>query len=141
MATIHSTCPRARICSDGYDTLRFARTRHGNNDVKRAERQQMVLYAIRDRVLSLDFIRLVAQAPALIAMLGEHVQTGLDLEQIVQLALLLKDINFEDITMRVMDFEYLEEYVAGEFQQQVLLPRVERLPTLLAQTFGDDYAR
>ena len=126
---------------DGYDTLRFARTRHGNNDVRRAERQQMVLYAIRDRVRSLDIIRLIAQTPALLAALGEHVQTGLDLEQIVQLALLVKDIDFDDITMRVMDFEYLEEFVTEEYQQQVLVPRVERLPILLAQTFGDDYAR
>ena len=31
---------------NGYDALRFARTRHGNNDMRRAERQQLVLYAI-----------------------------------------------------------------------------------------------
>ena len=33
--------------------------------------------------------------------------------------------------MRVMDFEYLEEYITEEYQQQVLVPRVERLPILL----------
>ena len=125
---------------DGRDTLRFARTRHGNNDVRRAERQQMVLYAIRERILSLNVLQLIGQAPALLATLGEHVQTGLELEQIVQLALLLKDIEFDKISMRVMDFEYLEEYVTEEYQQQVLVPRVERLPILLAQTFGEDYA-
>ena len=126
---------------DGWDTLRFARTRHGNNDVRRAERQQMALYAIRDRALSLNVLQLIGQAPALLATLGEHVQTGLELEQIVQLALLAKDIAFDDITMRVMDFEYLEEYITEEYQQQVLIPRVERLPILLRQTFGEDYAR
>jgi hypothetical protein len=73
--------------------------------------------------------------------LGEHVQTGLELEQIVQLALLVKDIEFKDIKMRVMDFEYLEEFITEEYQQQVLIPRVERLPILLMQTFGEDYAR
>ena len=125
---------------DGRDTLRFARTRHGNNDVRRAERQQMVLYAVRERILSLNVLQLIGQAPALLATLGEHVQTGLELEQIVQLALLLKDIEFEKISMRVMDFEYLEEYVTEEYQQQVLVPRVDRLPILLRQTFGEDYA-
>ena len=125
---------------DGRDTLRFARTRHGNNDVRRAERQQMVLYAVRERILSLNVLQLIGQAPALLATLGEHVQTGLELEQIVQLALLLKDIEFEKISMRVMDFEYLEEYVTEEYQQQVLVPRVDRLPMLLRQTFGEDYA-
>ena len=131
--------PAGRHVLDGRDTLRFARTRHGNNDVRRAERQQMILYAIRERIQSLNFLELIAQAPALLATLGEHVQTGLDLEQIVQLALLVKDIELADINMRVMNFEYLEEYVTEEYQQQVLVPRVERLPTLLAQTFGEDY--
>ncbi len=125
---------------DGRDALRFARTRHGNNDVRRAERQQMVLYALREKILSLNFLQLVGQLPSLLRTLGEHVQTGLELEQIVQLALLMKDIEFENITMRVMDFQYLEEYVTEQYQQQVLVPRVERLPALLAQTFGDDYA-
>ena len=32
---------------DGEDALRFARTRHGNNDVLRAGRQQQVLSGIR----------------------------------------------------------------------------------------------
>jgi len=125
---------------DGRNALRFARTRHGNNDVQRAERQQMVLYAIRERAFSLNFVRLIAQAPALLASLSAHVQTGLELERIVQLAFFLREIDFDNITMRVMDFNYLEEYVTEE-QQQVLVPRVERLPVLLSQTFGEDYAR
>ena len=125
---------------DGHDTLRFARTRHGNNDVRRAERQQMVLYALRERILSLNVLQLIGQVPTLLSTLDEHVQTGLELEQIIQLALLMKDIEFDNISMRVMDFEYLEEYITEEYQQQVLVPRVERLPRLLAQTFGDNYA-
>ena len=125
---------------DGRDTLRFARTRHGNNDVRRAERQQMVLFALRERILSLNALQLIGQVPALLATLGDHLETGLDLEQIVQLALLLKDVEFDNIRMRVMDFEFLEEYVTEEYQQQVLVPRVERLPILLSQTFGEDYA-
>ncbi|MCY4064361.1 MAG: LCP family protein [Chloroflexi bacterium] len=133
--------PAGNHVLDGRDTLRFARTRHGNNDVRRAERQQMILYSIRERIQNLNFLQLIGQAPALLATLGEHVQTGLELEQIVQLALLVKDIELDDINMRVMDFEYLEEYVTEEYQQQVLVPRVERLPILLSQTFGDDYGR
>lgn len=133
--------PAGQHILDGRDTLRFARTRHGNNDVRRAERQQMILYSIRERIQNLNFLQLIAQAPALLATLGKHVQTGLELEQIVQLALLVKDIELDDINMRVMDFEYLEEYITEEYQQQVLVPRVERLPILLRQTFGDDYSR
>ena len=133
-------CPRENTCWTG-ETRSASRVRAtANNDVQRAERQQMVLYAIRERVLNLNFVQLIGQMPALFATLGAHVQTGLDLEQMVQLAFLLRDIDFEDITMRVMDFDYLEEYITEEYQQQVLIPRVERLPIILTQTFGEDYA-
>ncbi len=126
---------------DGENALRFARTRHGNNDVLRAGRQQQVLNSIRDRALSINFLQLVAQLPALLSSLSENLQTGLDIEQIVQLALFAKDIESENISMRVMNFEYLQEYTTEEYQQQVLIPIVERLPVLLSETFGEDYAR
>ena len=62
---------------DGYDALRFARTRHGNNDVRRAERQQQVIHAIRDRALSLNFLDLLGRLPGLLATLSSNVYTGL----------------------------------------------------------------
>ncbi len=126
---------------DGEDALRFARTRHGNNDVLRAGRQQQVLNGIRDRVQSINFFDLIAQVPALLNSLSENLQTGLDIQQIVQLAFFARDIEADDIFMRVMNFEYLQEYTTEEYQQQVLIPIVERLPVLLRETFGDDYAQ
>lgn len=126
---------------DGEDALRFARTRHGNNDVLRAGRQQQVLYGIRDRALSVNFLQLMSQVPALLSSLSENLQTGLNIEQIVQLALFARNVEADDITMQVMNFEYLQEHTTEEYQQQVLIPIVERLPVLLSATFGDDYAR
>lgn len=126
---------------NGDDALRFARTRHGNNDVLRAGRQQQVLSGIRNRALTINFLELVAQLPALLSSLSTNLQTGLDVQQIVQLAFFARDIKAENITMRVMDFAYLQEYTTEEYQQQVLIPIVERLPVLLRETFGDDYAR
>lgn len=125
---------------DGEDALRFARTRHGNNDVLRAGRQQQVIGGIRERVLSINFLQLIAQVPALLSSLSENLQTGLDIQQIVQLAFFAREVEGEDIRMRVMNFEYLQEYTTEEYQQQVLIPIVERLPVLLRETFGDDYA-
>ena len=125
---------------DGYDALRFARTRHGNNDVRRAERQQQVIYAIRDRALSLNFLDLLARLPGLLATLSDNVYTGLSLEEIVQLAVLARDIELDSITMRVMNFQYVQEHTTDEeYPQQVLLPITERLPRLLSDTFGADY--
>ncbi|MCY3575247.1 MAG: LCP family protein [Chloroflexota bacterium] len=126
---------------DGYDALRFARTRHGNNDVRRAERQQQVIYAIRDRALSLNFLDLLGRLPGLMATLNNNIYTGLSLEEIIQLAIFVRDIELEDITMRVMNFQYVQEHLTDEqYPQQVLLPIEERLPSLLSATFGADYA-
>ena len=36
---------------DGATALKYARTRHGDNDFQRAQRQQLVMYAVRDRLL------------------------------------------------------------------------------------------
>lgn len=125
---------------DGYDALRFARTRHGNNDVRRAERQQQIIYAVRDRALSLNFLDLLARLPRLLATLSNNVYTGLSLEEIIQLAVFARDIELDNIVMRVMNFQYVQEHITDEeFPQQVLLPITERLPRLLSDTFGADY--
>ena len=90
----------------GYDALRFARTRHGNNDMRRAERQQQVLYAIRDRVLNFEMIpKLIIQAPQLWNTLSENLYTKLELGEIIQLALFVKDIDLDNITTGVMDLQ------------------------------------
>ena len=80
------------------------------------------------------------QVPALLNSLNENLQTGLNIQQIVQLAFYAREVDAENIQMRVMNFEYVQEYTTEEYQQQVLIPIVERLPVLLRDTFGDDYA-
>ena len=72
--------------------------------------------------------------------MSENLQTGLNIQQIVQLAFFAREVEADDIEMRVMNFEYVQEYTTEEYQQQVLIPIVERLPVLLQATFGDDYA-
>jgi len=124
---------------NGADALRFARTRHGNNDVLRAGRQQQVLDGIRVKLQSANFLELVVQIPSLLRSLSANLQTGLDLQQIIQLALFARELEPEDITMNVMNFDYLQEYITEEYQQMVLIPIVERLPSLLAKTFGEQY--
>lgn len=124
---------------NGYDALRFARTRHGNNDMRRAERQQLVLYAIRDRILSFDMIpRLILQAPQLWATLSDNLYTGLELGQVIQLALFVKDIDLDKIATGVMDYNYVEDYTTedGLF---ALIPSQGQLGFLMRRVFGNTY--
>ncbi len=124
---------------NGYNALRFARTRHGNNDIRRAERQQQVIFAVRDRVLSLDMIpQLLIQAPAIWHTLSNNVYTGLSLEHLIQLALYIKDIERDNITTGIINFQYLREHTI-ENGQHVLVPLRAPLGRLLRQVFGENY--
>lgn len=96
----HLTGPRA---------LAYARCRHesqgcSDGDVGRARRQQQVILAIRDKVLDGDtFTSLISQAPQLYAEFSSGVRTNLLLEDVLQLAVLARDIQVEDIRQGVID--------------------------------------
>ncbi|MCS7070957.1 MAG: LCP family protein, partial [Anaerolinea sp.] len=93
---------------DGATALKFARTRHGDSDFERARRQQMVLYALRDRILNLNMLpQLIIQSPSLLNALQNSVYTGMSLDQMIQLALYLKDISNENIRTGVIDGNYI----------------------------------
>ena len=72
---------------DGRTALKYARTRHGDNDFQRAQRQQLVMYAMRDQLLDADRLpQLIVQSPSLWASLQDGVYTGLTLDQPFNLA-------------------------------------------------------
>ena len=124
---------------DGYNALRFARTRHGNNDIRRAERQQQVLFAIRDRATDFGMLpQLLIQAPAFWNTLSSNVYTGLSLEQLIQLGLYIKDIDRDNIKTGIINFRYLQEYTT-EAGQHVLVPLRAPLGNLMREVFGDNY--
>lgn len=123
----------------GYDALRFARTRHGDSDIQRAERQQQTIFAIRDRILNHDILpSLLAQSPALWASWQDNVYTGLSFEQIIQLALFVKDVPPENITTGVVDYRYLQSWSTPQ-GASVLIPNNSRLPQLMIEVFGTNY--
>lgn len=125
----------------GYDALRFARTRHGDSDIRRAERQQQVIFALRDRILDLDMVpSLIAQAPSLWSSWQDNVYTGLSFEQIIQLGLYVRDVPRENISTGVVDFQYLQSWSTPQ-GASVLIPNVARLPQLMTSVFGENYNR
>lgn len=123
----------------GYDALRFSRTRHGDNDIRRAERQQQAVFAIRDRILNFDMMpSLLAQSPALWGSLQDNVYTGLSFEQMIQLALYVKDVPRQNITTGVVDYRYLQSWSTPQ-GASVLIPNNARLPELMTEVFGASY--
>ena len=89
---------------DGPDTLAYARVRKGaGDDFGRADRQQQVLLAVLERVVSLDMLPiLISRAPALYQELSSGVRTNLSLEQMISLALLAVKVPGENIRKGVI---------------------------------------
>lgn len=117
--------------------LQYARTRHTQDgDFGRARRQQQVITALRDRVLSLGGVQaLVGQAPALWEAVRQDVETTLSLEEIISLALLAQEIPEDSITQAVLDanYVYFETTLTGD---QVLRLRGDAMRNLVSDLFN-----
>src|SRR6266496_4087734 len=107
-AKVKITCCGIRHLN-GREALAFARCRHKeqgckNGDVGRAERQQRIIFAIRDKVLApANFPKLLAQAPELYNTFSAGIHTNLTLNNAIKLAVLAKDIPKENIKNKVID--------------------------------------
>jgi LCP family protein required for cell wall assembly len=125
---------------DGKTALKYARTRHGDSDFQRAQRQQQVLYAIRDRVLNFNMLpQLIVQSPNLYAALRDNVYTGLTVDQMIQMAWYLRDIPAENIRTGVIDSNYTLGYTTVQ-GAQVEVPDRARLGNLMVNVFGTNYS-
>jgi LCP family protein required for cell wall assembly len=121
---------------NGHDALRYARTRHGSTDIVRAQHQQEVVLAVRDRVLNLNLLpTLIAKAPVLYQTLNQSVWTNLSLQQIVSLALLGQSIPRENIKSAVIDYHYVVESTTPD-GKQVLVPLRDKIRELRDQLFS-----
>jgi LCP family protein required for cell wall assembly len=85
---------------NGETALMFVRQRHGSGDVSRAQRQQRVVYALREKIMSPS---IVTKIPALFQQLQDTVQTDfgtIDLPGLVQIG---TNIQPGNIRGRVID--------------------------------------
>lgn len=121
---------------DGLTALKYARTRHQDNDFYRARRQQQVLLAVRSKALSLGPAEMLRQAPFLYRQLEDGIRTDMSLEQILTLANALKDIPEDNIKSAVLDTEYVVGHrTAGGASVLVLIN--EKAAPLIQELFYD----
>ncbi len=132
--------PAGLIHMDGELALKYARTRHTSDDFDRARRQQQIIRAIRDRVLSTDALPgLISQAPQLWAQFSDSIQTGLTLDEIISLVWYLKDFSEDDLHFGVIDEQYVTSVMIDN--AYVLIPNRYLLGNLMAEVFGPDYSQ
>lgn len=119
---------------DGLTALRFARSRHGNNgegsDFARSKRQQKILTAIKEKVISFNTLVNPKKITQLFSLLNQYTQTDLEPWEAVKLVHLAKGLKNEDIISQSiddrpggflksgisMDKAYILQPVSGNFQ-------------------------
>lgn len=115
---------------DGATALKYARTRHVDNDFGRAQRQQQVVLAIRDKALGLGLPGLIQQAPTLYRNLEQGIRTDLTLEQMIRLATAVNDVPRENIQSDVLDYRYVTNYRTDQGAQVLILLNEEAAPLI-----------
>lgn len=122
---------------DGQTALKYARTRATfGGDVDRANRQQQVVLAVRDKILRLDMVpQLLTRSPELWRIFQDSIRTNLSLNEVVQLALLAEKIPAGNIQSQVIDYQYVYSETAPD-GQQVLVPVRENIRQLRNELFA-----
>jgi len=132
--------PSGRIHMDGALALKYARSRHNSSDVDRARRQQQVIMTVRAKILNLNMLpELVVQAPGLWSNLSRNIRAGLSFDQLLQLAVYLKDVPKENVRQGVIDYRYV--IPTNWDGASVLIPNRESLGSLMVEVFGAGYNR
>jgi len=96
------------------------------------------LYAVRDKVVSAEMLpELAAKAYPLWAELRDGIDTGLDIDQILELAWYAKDVPRNNIVTGVIGWDYI---VAENWNgRPIIRPNREAIGPLMEQVFGQGY--
>ena len=131
---------------DGETALQYARSRHGSNgegsDFARAKRQQLVIVAIREKLLSLNTLADPTKLAKLYQVVSNHLQSDMSPWEAFNLAPIATDINKDEIQQHVLtdapDGELVPANINGSF---LLFPKGgdwTRIKSLAQNPFNDD---
>ncbi|MFB0964295.1 MAG: LCP family protein [Patescibacteria group bacterium] len=82
---------------DGATALKYARSRHSTSDFDRSIRQQILVRAIKEKLLSLGTLGNPAKLQALYSAVSSNVQTDLSFKEMAGMALFAKELPTKNI--------------------------------------------
>lgn len=89
---------------DGDTALKYARTRHADNDYARAGRQQQVIMAIKDKVTSQgQMAALLPRLPGLAVAMANSVQTDVPVDKALTLARIVDKMDLDNVARVVIN--------------------------------------
>ena len=129
--------PAGQHHMDGELALKYARTRHVDDDFGRARRQQQVILAVKEQVTRADMVpSLVLRLPQLVQTFAGSVETDVPLTKIAALADLARQIEIGHIQQLVIDRELGEERNDPNIGY-VLIPDREAIRPLMDRLFSN----
>lgn len=114
---------------DGERALKFARSRHGNNgeggDFARAARQQKIIVALKDKLLSLGTLTNPKKISDILESIGSHSQTNMEIWEMLRLAKIAGNVQGDQIINKVFDdsTDGLLKSATGSGGAFILVPR------------------
>jgi LCP family protein required for cell wall assembly len=120
----------------GYLALAYARSRNtSGSDFDRAARQQQVIMAIRDKILSAELLpTLIKNSPAIYQNLSSGISSNLTLMQVVRLGWIAQQIPEEDIHHGVIGVDQVD-FAFSYDGQDILVPRPNEIRQLRDEIF------
>jgi LCP family protein required for cell wall assembly len=117
--------------------LAYARNRDTvGNDFDRAQRQQQVVMAMRDRIISLNMLPvLISKAPVLYQQLADGVHTNLSMEQIINIAWTASQIEKQNIHQAAITLDQSTETYSWD-GQAILMPNLDAIRQLRDEVFA-----
>ncbi|TSC97007.1 MAG: putative transcription regulator [Candidatus Berkelbacteria bacterium Licking1014_2] len=88
---------------NGKIALKYARSRETTSDFDRSKRQQQVLTAIKDKALTLGVLSNPVKIKDIISILGDHLRTDLQFQDMERLVKIIKDIDSQNIANFTLD--------------------------------------
>jgi len=92
---------------DGEETLKFVRSRHGTygegSDFSRSKRQQKVLKAISQKILSWDTLISPKKILAILNTFEDHIKANCEIWEAMKLVKLAREISSDNIIHKVLD--------------------------------------
>ncbi len=117
--------------------LAYARARNTPaGDFDRAQRQQQVILAIRDRIVSLDMIPiLITRTPVIFRELSAGINTNLTLEQIIRMGLAAQKVPLDSIKRLSIGYDDVT-YANSPDGLFILLPDLDRVREVRDEMFA-----
>jgi LCP family protein required for cell wall assembly len=124
---------------DGATALKYARTRQGggDGDFTRMQRQQQVILAIRDRVLSLPNLpQLLPRLPQLYRDMGDSIETDIPTQMMFTMAMWAQKIDGDDIRMETIDRRMTYDFWTNDGRMVLAYDREKARP-IIESLFSD----